>query len=103
MKPILFNTEMVRAILDGYKTVTRRAVAPRHPDVLNSPYHLEHPETLDRVLLEKLCEPPCRPGDVLWVRETWYYESHMEDLTVGEPDLPSGRYLHRYVYRNLSC
>lgn len=99
MKPILFNTEMVRAILDGYKTVTRRAVAPRHLDVLNSPYHLEHPETPDRVLLEKLCEPPCRPGDVLWVRETWYYESHMEDLTVGEPDLPSGRYLHRYVYK----
>lgn len=71
MKPILFNTEMVRAILDGRKTVTRRVVAPRHLDVLNSPYHREHPETPDQVLLEKLCEPPCRPGDVLWVRETW--------------------------------
>lgn len=71
MKPILFNTEMVRAALDGRKTVTRRVVKAQHLRVLDSPYHREHPETPDEVLIERLCEPPYRPGDILYVRETW--------------------------------
>lgn len=32
MKPILFNTEMVRAFLDNRKQVTRRVVKPRYRD-----------------------------------------------------------------------
>lgn len=70
-KPILFSTDMVRAILDGRKTVTRRVVKTQHLRVLDSPYHKQHPETPDKVLLEKLCDPPYRPGDILYVRETW--------------------------------
>ena len=71
MKPILFNTEMVRAILDDRKSVTRRVVKPGHLRVLDSQYHKEHPEVPDKTLLEKLCLPPYQPGDILWVRETW--------------------------------
>lgn len=48
---------------------------------------------------EKFFRLPYQQGDILYVRETWYYESHMEDRTEGEPNLPSGRYSNRYVYK----
>lgn len=71
IKPILFNTEMVRAILDGRKTVTRRIVKHNVDAILHSPYHEGHPEVSDKVLIEKLCNSPYQPGDILYVRETW--------------------------------
>ena len=69
--PILFNTEMVRAILDGRKTVTRRLVKHDVDAILNSPYHKEHPEVEDKQIISKLCMSPYQPGDILYVRETW--------------------------------
>lgn len=103
-KPILFNTEMVRAIQDERKTVTRRIVK-------NNPC-----ECTSKVVngVCKLCDDkggfylpddyvkarsPYKVGDILYVRETWFYEEHMHDITAGEPDLPSGRYSFRYVYK----
>ncbi len=99
VKPILFNTEMIRAILDGRKCCTRRVIKQNVEDILNSPYHREHPEVEDRQIISKLCQQPYQVGDVLYVRETWYYESHMVDRTKGEPNLPSGWYSSRYVYK----
>lgn len=87
MKPILFNTEMVRAILNGEKTVTRRLVKPAHLKVLESPYHIEHPEVQEKALIEKLCQPPYQPGDILYVRETWnygYFESSDREGDVSQ-------------------
>ena len=96
MKPILFSTAMVRAILTGQKTMTRRVCKPL---TLNYPAHAYLNETPEQWLARWNHKPPYKPGDILWVRETWYYEEHMHDLTAGEPDLPGGRYSHRYIYR----
>lgn len=71
IKPILFNTEMVRAILDGRKSCTRRLVKHNIEAVLNSPYHMEHPEVEDKQIISKLCKPLYQPGDILYIRETW--------------------------------
>lgn len=80
-RPILFNGAMVRAILDGRKTVTRRQIYPQFPSSVNEvlPYATyrgawmpRDPESPDEPWEEqvRVC-PYGKPGDRLWVRETF--------------------------------
>lgn len=64
MRPILFSTAMVQAILEGRKTQTRRVVKPKHQPIETAPN--------DFLISLDLC-PYGQPGDILWVRETWGY------------------------------
>lgn len=84
-KPILFNTEMVKAIQSGCKTQTRRII--KLPPGLggrpvgesgnpNNPLGFMYPCGIMR--------PPCNKGDVLWAREAWYKDA--------------GRYMYRANY-----
>nr|DAP42622.1 MAG TPA: ASCH domain protein [Caudoviricetes sp.] len=78
IKPILFNTEMVRAILDGRKTCTRRAVKTRRKDACGF-YVTKRPDGSftgvyeydedERMFENQLIQ--YKPGDILYVRETW--------------------------------
>lgn len=115
IKPILFNTEMVRAILDGRKSCTRRIVKPQQligmlPDkckngapeeflkekrLMFKPYC----DMTDVELINTAYKAPYQPGDILYVRETWkkapngyyYYEDwqkdNIADVTKWKPSI----------------
>lgn len=77
-KPILFNSEMVRAIKEDRKRATRRVVKlPKWAQLTNQGTsvffntNLDGGETEAREFIEAFLKPPCRPGDILYVRETW--------------------------------
>ena len=57
MKPILFNTEMVKAVLDGRKTQTRRVIKSNLHWYIGQGFPLKNPDG--------------QVGDKLWVRETF--------------------------------
>ncbi|MEG0273244.1 MAG: hypothetical protein RR622_08445 [Hydrogenoanaerobacterium sp.] len=71
-KPILFNTAMVKAILNGKKSCTRRVIKLKYVEhALNDPVRVERPNISDNTCIRYLCTAPYQVGDILWVRETW--------------------------------
>lgn len=73
-RPILFNTEMVRAILEGRKTQSRRIIKnipPAAAKVWHDGAEWIIENERGECWLGKLKCPYGRPGDRLWVRETW--------------------------------
>ena len=88
-RPILFSGPMVRAILDGRKTQTRRVVKPQ-PDWIR-------PRVSDDGIAHGYCGsgptdgikcPYGTVGDRLWVRESWAKSGEVGDATEYRADNP---------------
>ena len=85
IKPILFNTDMVRAIMDGRKNCTRRIVKPQPDEKHTYPlgFVTDSTEKKEVGCFEfgineyggsiQYAKPQYQPGDILYVRETWGY------------------------------
>lgn len=84
MKPILFNTEMVKAILGWSKTQTRRLLKPKYQSGEDSFQIITNAHSGKFIRVEYCDEygnetrwmpPPCEVGDILWVRETHFKDA----------------------------
>lgn len=90
MKPILFNTEMVQAILDGRKRVTRLCVKheinvfEKNGETLVYDHRFLFDFVLDAYIKS---QARYKKGDVLYVRETW-----------GDYDGEASYYLYKADY-----
>lgn len=104
-RPILFNGPMVRAILDGRKTQTRRVVKPAGAHHIFQFRGKEAPRGADEptgewawcssahVVSEHVRCPYGKPGDRLWVRETFRFTSDFDadsPARVGERCIDAG-------------
>lgn len=113
-RPILFSAPMVRAILEGRKTQTRRALnqQPSNGWEIDTPYVLgritsPHPKRMkfgvfihrglgtDFPECDIITNPYGQPGDRLWVRETWQgplistavdYKKHNRGESINDPE-----------------
>lgn len=80
--PILFADRLVRAILEGRKTQTRRPVR-RQPRGELVPSEAERGAWRDTGFKNPLAFVRCplgAPGDTLWVREAWYSLGRCEPI-----------------------
>ena len=107
IKPILFNTDMVRGLLADRKTATRRVVKPRFRDSVFEIFQGQlceaSPDKPPRdngdgtkthfVRAYVPCKAPYRPGDILYVRETW---CKYGELDAAEHIIPE---TEKYYYR----
>lgn len=104
-RPILFSAPMVRALLEGRKTQTRRVMKPQPDDAPDinmwAWFSRKAGQCVGKPVALAFC-PYGVPGDRLWVRETWGFDSTVRadfKPVLGRHDLSGRDLLEATVYR----
>jgi len=90
-KAIIFSTAMVKAILEGSKTMTRRTqgleeINKNSNDWIckrsleDGSYWFQHPQKKNEYLYNYYPKPRYQVGDMLWVKETWYIQPELWEM-----------------------
>lgn len=81
-RPIIFSSEMVRAILEGRKTQTRRVVNPQPDPLCRDPFPLLGDYGVEFCGCGRGARrnPFGNPGGLLWVREAWRWDRIKNDV-----------------------
>lgn len=112
VKPIIFNVEMVEAILAGRKTITRRPMKPQPEDsglgykwfpsnIVQSMVQVdnfkEDKEDYLKGIIPHVCPIACK-GDLVYVRETFCHQpcGNAPELTVYKAGYPQADLLNSY-------
>jgi hypothetical protein len=91
-RPIIFSAPMVRALLDGRKTQTRRVLGNSGPGRGRSNIFSAQIGWSDSYVLDpgnanwRERDTPYAPGDRLWVREAWRFDAEWDDCPPREFD-----------------
>lgn len=100
-RPILFSAPMVRALLAGTKTQTRRVLKNVTPDVWcgeerwrfggknSAEIYLSEGDLMERAPASQYM--PFHVGDRLWVRESWWHVCAGDGPTISAPGDSLGR------------
>jgi hypothetical protein len=112
-RPILFSAPMVRALLEGRKTQTRRVIKPQ-PKIDESGNFCwngwNYGQNFDGPLIQAIASPIpssrtkrvlCpygKPGDRLWVRETWALTGRCADARVADYQIPEVSLIDNLIF-----
>ncbi|EPR12377.1 hypothetical protein [Ruminiclostridium papyrosolvens] len=104
-RPILFNTEMVKAILSGQKTQTRRIVKPQPKEQLKCVIQHEvggmacwMEENADQSSKDFMFYKSLEVGDILWVRESFWQAGTWTMSYPDDDEYSSRKGSNRYFY-----
>ena len=113
-RPIIFSAAMVRAIIEGHKTQTRRVVNPQPADSCRNPFvgedkiwRFECAQTLRGPISNAEDDRRCpygQPGDRLWVRETFrtgFQKTMFSEGIIFKVDAPKALGMDEYSDRRV--